>query len=62
MVMFELPYGEWIRLLIESGFAIEWLIELRPPADATSSYRSRSARDWARRSPMENVWRARRVG
>ncbi len=62
MVMFELPYGEWIRLLIESGFAIESLIELRPPADATSSYRSRSARDWARRWPMENVWRARRVG
>ena len=59
---FQLPYGEWIRLFIDSGFAIESLIELRPPADATSTYRSEHDREWARRWPMEQIWRVRRVG
>ena len=39
---FNLPYGEWIALFRKHGFAIEDLIELRPAADATSSYRSES--------------------
>ena len=41
-VSFQLPYGEWIRLFRDNGFAIEGLIEPRPEADATSSYRSAS--------------------
>lgn len=58
---FRLPYGEWIRLLLDSGFAIESLIELRPPPDAVSSYRTEQDREWARRWPMEQIWRVRRV-
>jgi SAM-dependent methyltransferase len=58
---FQLPYGEWIRLFRTSGFVIEDLIELRPPADATSSYRDDVDREWARRWPMEHIWRVRRL-
>lgn len=58
---FQLRYGEWIRLFVENGFAIESLIELRPPADANSSYRDEVDREWARRWPMEHIWRVRRT-
>ena len=60
--IFQLPYGEWIRLFVQSGFRIESLLELRPPADAVSSYRDDEDRAWARRWPMEQIWRVRRVG
>jgi len=60
--IFQLPYGEWIGLFIDSGFAIESLIELPAPADATSSYRDEQDREWGRRWPMEHIWRVRRVG
>jgi SAM-dependent methyltransferase len=59
-VGFQLPYGTWIRLFRESGLVVEDLIELRPSAAATSSYRSDGDRDWARRWPMEHIWRVRR--
>ncbi len=58
-INFNLPYGEWITLFRKHGFAIEDLIELRPPADATSSYRTEADREWARRWPMEQIWRLR---
>jgi SAM-dependent methyltransferase len=57
---FQLPYGTWIRLFRESGLIVEDLVELRPSADATSSYREDVDRDWARRWPMEHIWRVRR--
>ncbi len=60
-VIYQLPYGEWIRLFVENGLAIESLIELRPPPDAASSYRTEQDREWARRWPMEQIWRVRRV-
>ena len=60
--IFQLPYGDWIALFVANGFAIESLIELRPPADAVSSYKSEQDRDWARRWPMEQIWRVRRAG
>jgi SAM-dependent methyltransferase len=60
-VEFNLPYGEWVRLFRRSGFAIEDLVELRPGPAATSSYRTDAARDWARRWPMEHIWRVRRL-
>ncbi len=60
-IMFQLPYGEWISLFVANGFAIESLIELRPPADAVSSYRDAQHREWARRWPMEQIWRVRRL-
>ncbi len=60
-VMFQLPYGEWITLFGRCGFVVELLLELRPPAGATSSYRTESDREWARRWPMEHIWRVRRT-
>jgi SAM-dependent methyltransferase len=60
-VLYQLPYGEWIRLFVDNGLAIESLIELRPPADAVSSYRTEHDREWARRWPMEQIWRLRRL-
>jgi SAM-dependent methyltransferase len=60
-VEFNLPYGEWIRLFRRSGFVVEDLVELRPAAEATSSYRSDAARAWARRWPMEHIWKVRRL-
>jgi SAM-dependent methyltransferase len=60
-IVFQLPYGDWIRLLVGNGLAVEDLVELRPAADAASSYRSDAALAWARRWPIEHVWKARRV-
>jgi SAM-dependent methyltransferase len=59
-VEFQLPYGAWIALFREHGLVVEDLIELRPPADATSSYRDERDLAWARRWPMEHIWRVRR--
>jgi hypothetical protein len=61
-VDFQLPYGEWIRLFHQSGLVVEDLVEIRPPADATSSYLEAPEREWARRWPLEHVWCARRAG
>jgi SAM-dependent methyltransferase len=58
-IAFQLPYGEWIALFRQNGLNVESLIELRPPADAVSSYRSVEDREWARRWPMEQIWRLR---
>lgn len=58
-VSFQLPHGEWIRLFRANVFSIEDLIELRPDADATSSYRYDQERDWSRRWPGEEIWRVR---
>jgi SAM-dependent methyltransferase len=57
---FQLPYGEWIALFVAHGFDVEALLELRPAPDALSSYRDESDREWARRWPMEQIWRVRR--
>ncbi len=58
-VTFQLPYGEWIALLRASGLVVEDLLELRPGPDATSTYRDETDREWARRWPMEHIWRVR---
>lgn len=59
-VEFELPYGEWIRLFRRSGFAVEALVEVRPPEGAASTYRNAEETAWARRWPMEQIWKVRR--
>lgn len=59
-VEFQLTYGAWIRLFVANGLVVEDLVELRPKPDATSSYRSADAREWARNWPMEHVWKVRR--
>ena len=58
-VEFHLPHGEMIRLLRDSGFEVESLVEIRPPADATTTYDFVDL-DWARRWPCEEAWRARK--
>jgi ubiquinone/menaquinone biosynthesis C-methylase UbiE len=60
-MVFNLGYGDWIRLFRANGFVIEDLIEPRPSADATSSYRGDEHRAWSRRWPGESIWRLRRV-
>lgn len=61
-VDFQLPYGEWVRLFRRNGFIIEDLIETRAPEGATSSYRTPEEIAWARRWPMEHIWKLRKVG
>jgi SAM-dependent methyltransferase len=58
-VEFHLGHGDWIRLLRANGFDVEDLIELRPSADAETSYPFVTA-EWARKWPCEEVWRARK--
>lgn len=61
MTGFVLGYGDWIRLFLKSGLEIEDLIEIRPAADSSSTYRSAAFRRWARRWPAEQIWKVRRV-
>ena len=60
-VDFQLPYGEWLRLFRRNGLIVEDLVEPQAPADATSSYRSPEQLAWARRWPMENIWKLRKA-
>jgi hypothetical protein len=60
LVEYQLPYGEWIRLLRANGLVVEDLIEPRPASDAVSTYWDESERDWARRWPSESIWKARK--
>jgi SAM-dependent methyltransferase len=60
-VVFQLPYGEWIRLFCANGLEVLDLIEPRPAPDAVSSYRDDEDRAWARRWPAECIWRLRRT-
>jgi SAM-dependent methyltransferase len=61
-VNFVLPYGEWIRLCRANGLEIEDLIELRPPARASTTYPDYVDHGWARRWPAENIWKVRKRG
>ena len=61
-VDFQLTYGEWIRLFRRTGFVVEDLIETQPPQGSTSTYRDETETAWARRWPMENIWRLRKEG
>jgi ubiquinone/menaquinone biosynthesis C-methylase UbiE len=57
---FQLPYGEWIRLFRRNSLIIEDLIETRPAPGVSSTYRSEEENEWARRWPMEHIWRLRK--
>jgi len=58
-VEFHLSHGGWIRALRGSGFEVEDLIELQPPADARTRYPFVKL-EWARQWPCEEVWKARK--
>jgi SAM-dependent methyltransferase len=53
---YELNDGDWIRLLRANGFAIEALIELRPPEGATTTYGDYVTYEWARKWAAEHLW------
>jgi SAM-dependent methyltransferase len=59
-VEFNLPTGEWIALFRASGFLVEDLVEVQPPEGTSSTYRSAEETAWARRWPMEQIWKLRR--
>ncbi|HEY6681160.1 MAG TPA: SAM-dependent methyltransferase, partial [Actinomycetota bacterium] len=59
-VEFRLTYGEWVRLFRTSGLAIDDLIELRPPADADTTYTDFAPLAWARDFPGEQIWKLRK--
>ena len=58
-VEFHLPHGEMIRLLRDSGFEVEDLVEVQVPNGATTSYPYVSP-EWALRWPAEEVWKVRK--
>lgn len=58
-VEFHLSHGDWIRLLRNSGFEVEDLIELRPDEGAITRYPFVTL-EWARKWPCEEVWKARK--
>jgi SAM-dependent methyltransferase len=58
-VNFYLPHGETIRLLRDSGFEVEDMIEVRPPEGSTTRHPLASL-EWARKWPTEDVWKARK--
>src|SRR5689334_2010138 len=57
---YQLTYGEWIRLFLASGFAIEDLIELRPAPDAVTPFEDYATLEWARDFPAEHIWKVRK--
>jgi SAM-dependent methyltransferase len=59
-VHFQLPYGEWVRLFRRNGLRVEALIELRPEEDAESTYLTAGETAWARRWPLEEIWKVRK--
>jgi SAM-dependent methyltransferase len=58
-VEFHLNHGDWVRLLTRAGLDIVDLVEIRVPADATTTYEWMDAA-WASRWPCEEVWIARK--
>jgi len=56
-VSFNLPHGDWIRLFRANGFCVEDLIELRPEAEASTTYGGFARHAWARKWPAENLWK-----
>jgi SAM-dependent methyltransferase len=60
-VEFHLPHGEWIRVLRDSGFEIERLVEIQAPEGAVMRERwSIATGEWARQWPSEEAWIARK--
>jgi len=54
---YQQSHGRWIALLWESGFEIEALHELQPPADAEDhAYYDHVPVEWARQWPAEEIW------
>jgi ubiquinone/menaquinone biosynthesis C-methylase UbiE len=62
-VEFHLGHGDMFRMLRDSGFEVENLVELFAPENAvTHEYYSYVTADWARKWPVEDLWVARKPG
>jgi len=59
-MIFQLPYGDWIRLFRRHDLVVEDLIELQPGPDVTTTYTEYIPLEWARRWPAENIWKLRK--
>jgi SAM-dependent methyltransferase len=59
-VEFHLSHGDMFRLLLDSGFEVTDLVEIRPPAGSTTRWTNIATIDWARQWPSEEVWKARK--
>jgi SAM-dependent methyltransferase len=59
-IEFNLPHGERIRVLRESGFEIEALHELQIPEGASAGRFQWMRAEWARKWPCEEIWLARK--
>jgi SAM-dependent methyltransferase len=58
---FHLGHGDMFRLLRDTGFEVERLVELFAPEDATThEYYDFVTADWARKWPVEEIWAARK--
>jgi SAM-dependent methyltransferase len=60
-VEFHLPPGKMISLLHQCGFEVLDLIEVEIPEGSTTDY-DFAPYDWARKWPVEEVWKARKRG
>jgi hypothetical protein len=62
-VQFHLAHGDMLRLLRQSGFEVEDLIELFASDEVeTHEYYSHVTAEWARQWPAEELWVARKTG
>jgi hypothetical protein len=52
-----LGHGDWIRLFLANGLRVVDLLELRPPANAWTTYLTYAPPEWARRWPAEQIWK-----
>jgi ubiquinone/menaquinone biosynthesis C-methylase UbiE len=60
-VEFHPTHGEWIRIFRSAGFEIESLLEPQIPEGATTRY-AWAPYEWARRWPVEEIWKVRKRG
>ena len=56
---FNLPHGEWIRVLRHAGFEIEALHEVQVPPDSQPTRYAMTV-EWASKWPCEEIWLARK--
>jgi SAM-dependent methyltransferase len=60
-VNFARPVSTYVELLLANGFAIERLLEPRPPSGAETTYGDFASETWSRDFPAELMIRARRT-
>jgi SAM-dependent methyltransferase len=58
-VEFHPTHGEWIRVFREAGFEVLELLEPQVPEGSTTNY-AWAPYEWARRWPVEEIWKVRK--